>query len=82
MKGKLKGNILAFLTHVSVTFALRTCGRKLANEPKSDKYYGLGFRRAVYQKNRFLVCQQANSFDALLTKNGLFLYTQTDKTKF
>ena len=37
MKGKLKGNILAFLTHVSVTFALRTCGRKLANEPKSDR---------------------------------------------
>ena len=35
MKGKLKGNILAFLTHFSVTFALRTCGRKLANEPKS-----------------------------------------------
>ena len=37
MKGKLKGNILAFLTHFSVTFALRTCGRKLANEPKSDR---------------------------------------------
>ena len=37
MKLKLKGNILAFLTHFSVTFALRTCGRKLANEPKSDR---------------------------------------------
>ena len=35
-KGKLKGNILAFLTHFSVTFASRTCGRKLANEAKSD----------------------------------------------
>ena len=33
MKRKLKGNILAFLTHFSVTFALRTCGRKLANKP-------------------------------------------------
>ena len=37
MKGKLKGNILAFLTHSSVTFALRTWGRKLENEPKSDR---------------------------------------------
>ena len=37
MKGKLKGDILAFLSHFSVTFALRNCGRKMANEPKSDR---------------------------------------------
>ena len=35
MKWKLQGNILAFLIHLSVTIVLRTCGRKLANEPKS-----------------------------------------------
>ena len=37
IKGRLKGNILAFLKYFSVTFALQTCGRKLANEPKSDR---------------------------------------------
>ena len=37
MKRKLKENILAFLTHFSVTFALRTCGQKLANDRKSDR---------------------------------------------
>ena len=37
MKRKLKGNILAILTHFSAMFALRTCGRKLENEPNSDR---------------------------------------------